>query len=111
MNPPMAARRMPAMNGRGMAERPPLGGWMAMPTMALTIGAPAKMIDMTATATMPGFMPDLVPEAMARRTKNAPMAPRMPANREIHIPLGGMFQVMFFDIIRMTSGARTAVRK
>jgi hypothetical protein len=40
-----------------MAENPPFGGCMVMPTMAFTIGAPAKMIDMTETATMPGFMP------------------------------------------------------
>jgi hypothetical protein len=84
---------------------------MAMPTMALTMGAPAKTIDMTATATMPGFMPDLTPEPMASSTKNAPMAPRMPAKSESHMPFGGMDQFMFFDIRRMTSGASTAVRK
>ena len=111
MKPPRAASKIPKMNGIGMAENPPLGGCIAMPTMAFTMGAPAKTIDMTEIATTAGFIPAFAPDPIASRTKNAPIAPKIPAKSEIHIPFGGMFQFIFFEANRITSGARTAVRK
>ena len=59
---------------------------MQMETTALTNGAPQKIIDITEMATTAGLIPPFAPEAIASRTQNAPMAPRIPATRDSHNP-------------------------
>src|SRR5205823_119581 len=97
-----AAMRSPRIKGNLTVDIPPAGGCMAVATIALTIGAPAKTIAIT-TAGDP-FAPK------ASSTQNAPIAPTIPATSDHAIPGTGMLQDALLAII-MNSGASTAVRK
>src|SRR4026209_2975098 len=101
--PPSAASRMPRKNGAGTFAQPPGGGCRIKETIAFTIGAPAKIIDMTT----PGFPP----APNASNTPNAPIAPTMPAISDHVIPLELYALHAAPFIISNASGASTALRK
>ena len=75
---------------------------MAMATTAFTIGAPAKMIDMTTVGD------PRTPNAS--NTQNAPVAPTTPASKDHPMPLTVQVHAAPW-YQRIIKGAITAVRK
>lgn len=100
--PPSAANKIPAINCQRIAPKPLGGGCSANATMAFTIGAPAKTIDMT-TVGVP-----LAPKAS--NTQKAPNAPTTPASNDQPMPFAGMLHVAPFAI-NIRAGPTTAVIK
>ena len=100
--PPSAANRMPRINCQRSELKPPAGGCITIAAIALTIGAPANMIDMT-TLGIP-----LAPNA--NKTQNAPTAPTRPARVDQSIPFAGKLHDAPWAI-NMAAGANTAIKK
>ena len=76
--PPVAASTMPSTNGSRIADHPPAGGWITITVTAFTIGAKAKMIDIT-TAGCP----------LAPNASNTPSPPADAAIAEVVFVIDG----------------------
>ena len=72
------------MNCQRRLAQPPVGGWRLKATMALMMGAPAKTMAITTLGDPPA--------PKARRTKNAPAAPTIPARKDHRMPWAGKSQ-------------------
>ncbi|HIE69356.1 MAG TPA: hypothetical protein EYP98_03905 [Planctomycetes bacterium] len=93
---------MPSKKRQSSLPQPPAGGCSDMATTAFTIGAPAKMIDITAA----GW--PLAPNASS--TPNAPTAPTAPATSDSPMALPGIDHDAF-AASNMPAGASTAIKK
>lgn len=90
------------MNCQFKLLHPPAGGCIADATIALTIGAPAKIIDIM-TAGLP-------PTPNPNTTPNAPMAPTVPAIVDQTIPFAGKLHVAPLEI-SIAADPMTAISK